>query len=413
LLYSTITSYLGFGVNDGEYKVMGLAPYGQPLYTNKIRQLITSTEKGQYRLDMKYFSFLNENSMYADELPELLGMPPRTTDTDITQFHKDIAKSIQVVLEEILIEKATYLYNRTGNENLCMAGGVALNCVANGQVLRKSPFKQLFVQPAANDAGGAIGAAAMSHFKITGVAPATRKMDHVYLGPSYTTPYINRLLSATAIHAGDFRGNKKFLLKTVASRLAEGQVIGWFNGRMEFGPRSLGARSILADPRNDGMRDRINAMVKKREGFRPFAPAVLAESAAEHFDLHHDSPFMLETCQVISPLHLPAITHVDNSARVQTVSKETNASFYELLQYFNDQTGCPILLNTSFNIKGEPIVCSPEDAIKCFITTDIDALVLEDFLIERSQNNFELLKLLIQKDGIKASAISHDVYTFV
>ncbi|MHA4810745.1 carbamoyltransferase family protein [Flavitalea flava] len=413
LLYSTITSYLGFGVNDGEYKVMGLAPYGKAIFVDQIRQLMEIGPKGQYRLNMQYFAFLKKNRMYADELSRLFGRSPRKEDAEMEQFHKDVAKSLQVVLEEVLIDKANYLFRETGSENLCLAGGVALNCVANGQILRKGPFKRLFVQPAANDAGGAIGAAAMAHFVLEGSRPSTERLSHVYLGPSYCSNYIYRLLQSTSVEYSDFRGRKNELLQLTAARLSKGKVIGWFQGRMEFGPRSLGARSILADPRNDQMRDRINAMVKKREGFRPFAPAVIDALSADHFNLDHLSPFMLETCEVISPLQLPAITHVDNSARVQTVSRETNRVFFELLGEFYKLTGCPILLNTSFNIKGEPIVCSPEDALRCFITTDIDVLVIEDFIIERNKNNFDLLKLIIQKDRVKSNAITHDVYTFV
>ena len=413
LLYSTITSYLGFGVNDGEYKVMGLAPYGKPIYAEMIRKLVETAPDGQYRLNMQYFAFLHSNSMYSEALCSLFGKPNRKEDSDIGQFHKDVARSLQVVLEEILLEKSRYLHQRTGMENLCMAGGVALNCVANGRVLREGPFKKLFVQPASNDAGGALGAAAMAHLQLTGGHWQPQKLQHVYLGPSYSSAYINRFLQSTSLQYTNFSTDKGKLLQTVAGHLANGKVIGWFQGRMEFGPRSLGARSILADPRNPAMRDRINAMVKKREGFRPFAPAVIDSMAKEHFKLDHDSPFMLETCEVMSAFELPAITHVDNSARVQTVNRETNRPFYELLHSFYEITGCPILLNTSFNIKGEPIVCSPEDALKCFINTDIDCLVLGDFFIDRAANDFALLKLIIQNDNIKQRGIRHDVYTFV
>lgn len=412
LLYSTITSYLGFGVNDGEYKVMGLAPYGRPVYADQLMKVITLKEKGQYELNLEYFAFMNTNRMYSDEFINLFGRIARKEDSPIEQFHKDIAKSMQVVLENILLEKANYLFEQTGMENLCMAGGVALNCVANGKVLRNGPFKRLFVQPAANDAGGAIGAAAAVYTEVT-KQTLTEKLPHAYLGPSYSNAYIDRVMRATGMKYHQFRNNRNDLLSLAASKLAAGKVLGWFHGRMEFGPRSLGARSIIADPRNTTMRDRINAMVKKREGFRPFAPAVLDHKAAEHFQLDHDSPFMLETCDVISSLSLPAITHVDNSARVQTVSKETNSYFYELLTAFNELTGCPILLNTSFNVKGEPIVCSPEDALKCFIATDIDCLVLEDYFIDRSENDFEVARMIISTELVKQSAITHDVYTFV
>ncbi|WP_343691149.1 carbamoyltransferase [Chitinophaga sp.] len=412
LLYSTITSFLGFGVNDGEYKVMGLAPYGRPLYTNEIRKLIQEEDGGQFRLNMKYFDFIAGNRMYSDALGELFGLPPREEDLEMEQVHKDIARSMQKVLEEILIAKANYLYERTGSENLCMAGGVALNCVANGQVLRHTPFKNLFVQPAANDAGGAIGAAALAYVELTGSRPKGGRLQHVYLGPGYSSKETQQLLEATSIRYTAFPQTGA-LVEATAARINEGKVIGWFQGRMEFGPRSLGARSILADPRSPVMRDRINAMVKKREGFRPFAPAVLDKRAESHFDLDHASPFMLETCQVISELDLPAITHVDGSARVQTVHRDTNERFYELLRAFDRLTGCPILLNTSFNIKGEPIVCTPEDALRCFITTDIDCLILGDYIIDREENNFDLLKLLLLHDVVRQSGITHEVYTFV
>jgi carbamoyltransferase len=413
LLYSTITSYLGFGVNDGEYKVMGLAPYGKALYKEQIRQLITMKEKGQYQLEMKYFGYMNTNCMYTQALCDLFGRAAREEDSEMEQFHQDVAKSLQVVLEEILIEKATYLYECTGCENLCMAGGVALNCVANGEVLRKGPFKQLFVQPAANDAGGCIGAASVAYAELSGKHKPEKRLEHVYLGPSYSNKEILKLLDATSISYHNFNANRDVMLRTTAERIADGKVIGWFQGRIEFGPRSLGARSILADPRHPEMRDRINAMVKLREGFRPFAPAVLDHKAAEHFDLDHPSPFMLETCQVISKLSLPAITHVDGSARVQTVSRHTNPAFFDLLTHFDSITDCPIVLNTSFNIKGEPIVCTPEDALRCFITTDIDTLVLGNCIINREENDFELLKILLLNDFQGRSGITHDVYTFV
>jgi carbamoyltransferase len=413
LLYSTITSYLGFGVNDGEYKVMGLAPYGRPVYVDAIRRLICNGQNGQYQLNLEYFSFLREDRMYSDLFIELFGQPPRKEDDAMEQFHKDVAKSMQVVLEETLVEKANYLYSITGMDNLCMAGGVALNCVANGQVLKKSRFKKLFVQPAANDAGGALGAAALAHIEITSQWPAHKKLDHVYLGPSYSSDPITKLLQSTSVQYKNYSDDETGLLNITAKKISEGKVIGWFQHRMEFGPRSLGARSILADPRNPTMRDRINAMVKKREGFRPFAPAVLASKAQEHFDLDHPSPFMLETCQVISSLHMPAITHVDGSARVQTVDRQANERFFDLISAFDSITGCPVLLNTSFNIKGQPIVCSPEDALICFITTDIDCLVMGNFFIDREENDLELLRIILAFENVKPSKIVRDVYTFI
>ncbi|MFT7032006.1 MAG: carbamoyltransferase [Cyclobacteriaceae bacterium] len=411
LLYSTITSYLGFRVNNGEYKVMGLAPYGKPKYVDKIRGLITLLNNGQYELKMEYFDFIRGEKMYTPLLAEHFGQTARELESEVGQFHADVAKSLQLVLEEIMLSKARYIHNITGEKNLCLAGGVALNCVANGKILRDGPFENIFVQPASNDAGCSLGAAALAHVEVTGKRPFKEKMNHVYLGPKYSDDEIDIMMEATSIKWNKYQEENQ-LIEQVANRLADGKVIGWYQQRMEFGPRSLGARSILADPQTEDMRDRINKMVKKREQFRPFAPAVLAEKASEHFDLDHPSPFMLETCQVNSKLKLPAITHCDNSARVQTVSDQTNPRFARLLRRFDELTGCPILLNTSFNVRGEPIVCTPEDALKCFISTEIDCLVLENVIIDRSENSLELLQWLVSHQQHN-SEISNDVYTFI
>jgi carbamoyltransferase len=413
LLYSTITSYLGFSVNEGEYKVMGLAPYGEPIYAGKIMQLIELCEGGQFRLDLKYFDFTNSDRMYSDEMAELFGFPPRNRGTEVLDCHKHLARSLQHVLEIIMVEKAKYLHNKTGLQNLCMAGGVALNCVANTRVLAESPFKRLFVQPAANDAGGALGAAAIAHRRLTGRATSGEALEHVYLGPGFNSAEVQKLLAATGVRFRDYRGREEDLLTATVDRLAVGKVIGWFQGRMEFGPRALGARSILADPRGEDMRDRINALVKKREAFRPFAPAVLEARMGEHFDIDHSSPFMLETCQVRSELSLPAITHVDGSARVQTVDGRHNPRFARLLHRFGEQTGCPILLNTSFNMKDEPIVCSPVDALLCFVRSQIDALVVEDFLIDRSSIPDSWHVLFTRPQETTSSGITHKVYTLI
>lgn len=415
LLYSAITSYLGFAVNDGEYKVMGLAPYGKPVYADRIRQLVQPMERGQFSLNLDYFNFLGKDRMYTDALPKLFGEPPREKESQITIFHKDVARSLQLVLEETLLEKAKYLYEKTGSENLCMAGGVALNCVANSRILNESPFKRLFVQPAAGDAGTCLGAAALAHINLTGSRPVTERLEHVYLGPRFTLDDIAKLIQETNVTAADFRGREESLLAHAVELLAAGKVIGWFEGRMEFGPRALGARSILADPRDPGMRDRINALVKKREGFRPFAPVVLESKATEHFDLDHASPFMLETCQVKSKLDLPAITHVDNSARVQTVNETVNSRLARLLKAFDERTGCPILLNTSFNMRDEPIVCSPSDAIWCFARTDIDVLFLEDFVIDRNGLGSweELRSSFTAKTKTQPSLVSDRIYTMM
>jgi carbamoyltransferase len=414
--YSAITSYLGFEVNEGEYKVMGLAPYGKPLYVEQLRQLVEMSSGGQFRLDMKYFAFLTEDSMYTEHLASLLGQPPREPESEISQFHMDVARSVQVVLEEILLEKTRYLHSKVPSENLCMAGGVALNVVANSRCLKEGPFKRLFVQPAAGDAGGSVGAAAIAHVRLTGEAPLRKQQSHVYLGPASTPEETYQILKATSAKFHDFRGKEAELLKFTVDQLVEGKIIGWAQGRMEFGPRSLGARSILADPRRPDMRDRINALVKMREAFRPFAPAVLESKASEHFDLAHPSPFMLETCQVISQIDLPAVTHVDNSARVQTVSPETNPRFAALLEEFERRTGCPILLNTSFNVRGEPIVCTIIHAMMCFVRSKIDFLVVEDFVL--SQDGVPPLWEFqaaqgMQRKPAEGEAVGHLVYTLL
>ena len=385
LFYSTLTGYLGFEVNEGEYKVMGLAPYGQPNYVAQIRQLIEDGPGGAYRLDPKYFSFLHEDRMFSDELCTLLGAPPRAPESELLQFHMDVARSVQVVLEDVLLAKVRYLHSRVPSENLCMAGGVALNVVANSRCLKEGPFKHLFVQPAAGDAGGCLGAAAVAHVRRTGMRPRLEKMAHAYLGPSSSADDAFDVLNASGVPFRDYRHDSKALLTEVVDRLAAGEVIGWFSGPMEFGPRALGSRSILADPRRPDMQDRINALIKQRESFRPFAPAVLESFAHEHFALDHSSPFMLETCSVISSIPLPAVTHVDGSARVQTVSRDTHPRFAALLEQFYARTGCPILLNTSFNLRGEPMVCSIMDAISTFGRSEMNALVIEDLVIDRTE----------------------------
>jgi carbamoyltransferase len=412
LLYSTITAYLGFEVNDGEYKVMGLAPYGEPRYVGQVRELLHCEQDLQYRLDLRYFEFMDADRMYSDKLPTLFGQPPREPESEILDFHRDLARSLQVVLEEVLLEKARALHRLVPSDNLCMAGGVALNCVANSRILREGPFSNLFIQPAASDAGGALGAAAIAHVRRQGERPRQGRLEHAYFGPRFSAGEIVDLLGPSLPYL-DFRDKADDLLDAVVDRLAAGKVIGWFQGRMELGPRALGARSILADPRDPEMRDRINALVKMRESFRPFAPAVLEDRAQEHFDLDHPMPFMLETCQVRSSLDLPAVTHVDGSARVQTVSPQTNPRFAGLLQRFEQRTGCPILLNTSFNLRGEPIVCTPEDAIVCFIRSHIDGLVLEDLLFDKEAIPPFWSEVVATLKGPAAGpAVSHRVYTF-
>lgn len=413
LLYSTITGYLGFDVNDSEYKVMGLAPYGKPRHRDQIRQLVRSGPAGSFTLRMEYFDFLRGRRMFSDELIRLLGQPPREPGSEITPFAEDVAASLQSVLEEILLEKVHYLHERAPSEHLCLAGGVALNCVANGRIRREGPFRNIFIQPAAGDSGGALGAAALAHVRLTGERPNPEPLPHALWGPEFSGSEIAHLLSATPVEYRDFRGHEPGLLEATVDRLAAGKVVAWFHGRMEFGPRALGSRSILADPRMADMRDRINASVKKREAFRPFAPAVLWSQAAQHFDLTHESPFMLETCQVISPLRLPAITHVDGSARVQTVTEQANGRYHRLIEAFHRRTGCPVLLNTSFNVRGEPIVCNPVDALVCFLRTDLDTLVLGDFLIDRAGIPAEWVSWFGAMPGSRRPRDAGNVYSFL
>ncbi len=420
LLYSAITSYLGFPVNDGEYKVMGLAPYGTLRLAESLAQLVLTAPDGRYALDMSYFDFVRGRRMYSQKLCELLGQPPRRPGEEITDFHKDVARGLQLVLEEMLLQKVTYLHKLVGGNHLCMAGGVALNCVANGRILREGPFEHLFVQPASGDAGASIGAAALAHAKLGGTGSLRKPMRQVYLGPSWGSSEIARILSSTPFEAEDFRGREADLVAAVARRLERRQVVGWFHGAMEFGPRALGGRSILANPMDPGVRERLNRLVKKRESFRPFAPSVLAARAAEHFDLPHPSPFMLETCQVVSDLDLPGITHVDGSARPQTVDPVEHPRFAALLEAFDELTGCPMLVNTSFNVAGEPIVCSPVDALLCFAEAGLDSLVLEDFILDREALPEGWVGLLegwrqpfSGPSSGRRTALNENLYTFV
>jgi carbamoyltransferase len=415
LFYSAITAYLGFAVNSGEYKVMGLAPYGAPRLLDVMRTILRDGPGGAYTLDPACFDFVAGPRMFAERLAERLGGAPREPDAPLTTFHHDVARSAQARLEEVLLDKVRYLHGRVPSRHLCMAGGVALNCVANGRILREGPFERLFVQPAAGDAGGCLGAAALAHRALTGRRPDGRRLEHVYLGPRFSSGAIAEQLAEIAIDALDFRGREAALLEAVVDRLAAGQVVAWFHGAMEFGPRALGARSILADPRRDDMRERLNRLVKRREAFRPFAPSVLLGRAAEHFALDHPSPFMLETCDVRSALPLPAITHVDGSARPQTVDPAQAPRFAALLQAFARRTGCPVLLNTSFNVRDEPIVCTPADALACLAGTDIDALVLEDFVIDRARVPEAVRAAAARRADRHAreSAVSAVLYTFV
>ena len=415
LLYSAFTYYCGFKVNSGEYKLMGLAPYGRPTFAETIRrELLHLKDDGSFQLDLKFFDYCCGLTMTNDRFHQLFGGPPRSPESQLEQRHLDLAASIQVVTEETVLAMAREAFRLTQQKNLVLAGGVALNCVANGRLLREGPFENLWIQPAAGDAGGALGAALFTWHQLL-ENPRTPEPGDAqqgsFLGPEFSNEQIAQLLSDQKI-AHRRIDDEPDLLNEVAAALAQGKVVGWFHGRMEFGPRALGARSILGDPRNPAMQSLMNLKIKFRESFRPFAPCVLRERAAEFFDwpAGAESPYMLLVASVL-PQHrlnpadadaesmandpdlrkrvnvvrstLPAVTHVDYSARLQTIDEARHGRFYRLLKTFEAQTGCPVLINTSFNVRGEPIVCSPADALKCFLATDMDFLVLENFIIEK------------------------------
>ena len=410
LLYSAFTYYTGFKVNSGEYKVMGLAPYGEPKYVDLIlRELIDLREDGSFTLNQKYFNYLTGLTMTNGAFAELFGGPARVPESKLTQREMDLARSVQVVCEEIMLRMVRTLHRETGLDNLCLAGGVALNCVANGRVLREGPFSRLWIQPAAGDAGGALGVAQLVWHRFCKhprtVVPGKDGMKGAYLGPQFSPDEIEAYLGSQG--AAYERLERACLLTRVAELLAKDKVIGWFDGRMEFGPRALGARSILGDARSPRMQAQMNLKIKFREGFRPFAPSVLRERVAEYFELDCDSPYMLLVAPVkrarqipmtgeqqqlwgidqlnVARSDIPAVTHIDFSARVQTVTHDTNPNYYDLLKEFDRLTGCPVLVNTSFNVRGEPIVCTPADAYQCFMRTHIDYLVLGPFLLDKSQ----------------------------
>ncbi|HEX6201803.1 MAG TPA: carbamoyltransferase C-terminal domain-containing protein [Thermoanaerobaculia bacterium] len=389
LFYAAITGYLGFRVDGGEGQVMGLAPYGRPRYADRLRRVLIDEPGGGFRLDLAFFDFLAGRRMFSDALCELLDGPPRRPGEPLDERHRDVARSAQEVLEEVLLAKVRWLHRRVGGDSLCLAGGVALNCVANGRLLRDGPFRRLFVPPAPGDAGGALGAAALAWRQLAGEGgeggwSPVQPLHHAFLGPRSTADEVAELLAAAGLPAEDFRGREGDLVEAVAARLAAGQVVGWFQGAMEIGPRALGARSILASPLDPGMRDRVNRHVKRREEFRPFAPAVLAGRAADFLALDHPVPFMTETCAVRRPAELPAVTHVDGSARPQTVDPATAPRFAALLAAFARRTGVPVLMNTSFNVRGEPIVATPADALSSFADAGLDALAIEGFVVDRA-----------------------------
>ena len=420
LLYSAFTYYCGFKVNSGEYKLMGLAPYGRPIYQRQIYDhLINLKSDGSFWLDQRYFNYCQGLTMTGVRFHELFGGPPRHAEAELEQRHMDLAASIQAVTEEVVLRIGRELHRRTGHRQLVLAGGVALNCVANGRLLREGPFDDIWIQPAAGDAGGALGAALFATHQLLDVPRGTAMPDRQagsLLGPSFSTAVVEQSLPAQDGNTTERFDTEDALLDHVSALLADGQVVGWFHNRMEFGPRALGARSILADPRSPRMQATLNLKIKFRESFRPFAPVVLKEHAAAWFDIdpRHESPYMLLVAPVrtehrlplsaeqqaqmendpdlrrrvnIRRSSLPAITHVDYSARLQTVDAVRNLRLYRLLRRFYARTGCPVLVNTSFNVRGEPIVCTPSDAYRCFMATEMDALVLEDHVLRKGRVN--------------------------
>ena len=414
LLYSAFTYYTGFKVNSGEYKIMGLAPYGEPRYVQQILdELVDLREDGSIRLNMKYFNYCQGLTMTNSRFDRLFGGPPRRPESEVSQREMDLARSVQEVTELAVLRMAKHIHKETGRKNLCMAGGVALNCVGNGRLLREGPFENIWIQPAAGDAGGALGAALSAWYQYLDNPRRAKQvcggridgMKASYLGPSFSTAEIQGFLDGMG--ARYHRLSRKDLVATAAVELASEKVVGWFQGRMEFGPRALGARSILGDPRSTKMQSMMNLKIKYRESFRPFAPSVLRERVSDYFEMSCDSPYMLLVAPVqeeirvpmtaeqkqlfgIEQLNIPrssdpAITHVDYSARVQTVSREENGIYYDLIAEFARLTDCPLVVNTSFNVRGEPIVCTPEDAFRCFMRTEMDVLVLEDFLLRKDE----------------------------
>jgi carbamoyltransferase len=411
-LYSAFTYYLGFKVNSAEYKVMGLAPYGEPRYAKLIlERLLDVKEDGSFHLNQQYFNYCTGLTMTSHLFDRVFGGPARRPDEPLTPRHMDLAASIQVVTEEVVLRLTRALAMETGIPNLCLAGGVALNCVANGKILRDGRFKNIWIQPAAGDAGGALGAALAAYHVFHGqkreVNASRDAMSGAYLGPRFPQEAVEQLLAA--IGAKFVVKTEADLIDATARALAQGKAVGWFQGRMEFGPRALGARSILADPRNSAMQKLLNLKVKYRESFRPFAPSVLREDVSEWFELESDSPYMLLVADVVPRRRremtpdetklfgidklnivrseIPAVTHVDYSARIQTVDRGTSPRFHRLLERFKEITGCPVLVNTSFNVRGEPIVCAPDDAFRCFMGTDIDILAIEDCWLVKEQQN--------------------------
>ena len=416
LLYSAFTYYAGFKVNSGEYKLMGLAPYGKPIYENKVKKLVDIKEDGTFRLDQKFFNYSTGLTMTNDKFDSLFGKKPRDPQKEkITQFHMDIAASIQKVTEEIMVKLAISIRKEYNIKNLCLAGGVALNCVANGKILQKKIFENIWIQPAAGDAGGSLGAALALwyiEYKNKRIINPDGDMKGSYLGNEFSQSEIEKELKSVGANFEILKYED--LIDYTAKLLSNETAIGWFQGRMEFGPRALGGRSILADPRSETMQKNLNLKVKFRESFRPFAPSVLREDVKNWFDLKFDSPYMLFVAELKKSLQIsmndsqknlfgidklnikrssiPAVTHVDYTARIQTVHKETNKKYYNLIKMFKEKTSCPVIVNTSFNVRGEPIVNSPEDAFNCFMGTELDKLIIGNFYLDKKEQNPKLKK---------------------
>jgi carbamoyltransferase len=393
LLYSALTYYLGFKVNSAEYKVMGLAPYGEPKYMDQMHALVDVKDDGSFHLNMEYFTYEYGLRMTGRNIERLFGQPTRTPESPLTQFHKDVARSLQELTNEIMLKLAMEAKRLTGSKNLCMAGGVALNCVANGKILKANIFENIFIEPAAGDAGGALGAALAAwhrHYK----QEKRWTMEHVYVGNAYSDDEIRAYLDSQNIPYETFA--ESALLERTAELLQGTNVIGWFQGRMEFGPRSLGSRSIIADARNPENWKKVNLKIKFRESFRPFAPTVLEEKVSQWFDLDRESPYMLLVADTLPDKRstIPAVTHVDGSARIQTIRRNQNPKYYDLIKTFEQKTGCPVIINTSFNVRGEPIVESPKDAVNCFLHTHMDYLIVDKRKLPESlrRNSEEYLK---------------------
>jgi len=410
LLYTAFTYYTGFKVNSGEYKVMGLAPYGEPKYVDLIlSELMDLKQDGSFKMNMEYFNYCAGLTMTNEKFHKLFGSPPRKPETKLTQRDMDLARSVQDVVEEVMLRMARHIHKETGQKYLCLAGGVALNCVGNGRILREGPFEDIWIQPAAGDAGGAVGAALLSWYRYL---DKPRHADNThdfqkgsYLGPAFSNAEIKRYLDEQGFPYTKLETEE--IPEKIADLIANEKVIGWFQGRMEFGPRALGGRSILGDARSPQMQETMNLKIKFRESFRPFAPSVLGEEVSNYFELDRPSPYMLLVAPVkqeirkemteeqqklfgLQKLHLvrsdiPAITHVDYSARVQTVHKDTNPLYHAMIKKFHEKYGCPVIINTSFNVRGEPIVCGPQDAYLCFMRTNMDYLIMEDYLLEKKE----------------------------